>query len=635
MQYNLLFPRNLHSMKKLSFIICLCLCELCFSQEPQRIFHELEERTAYDSTTLDRTLKQIIPMDARTTFSTYKEEELQKNNSTLLRLHQYFGDYRILDSDLLIHIENDVISTINGSYYSSIDNVGNVSTLGETGIIQIAESEVFESISDYDFRYTIEKVMAKNCFDSEDTNLYYASKVTVSDGKNLETSVDVIIDEQSGQILDKVSRVIYAKGTANTRYSGTQTIGTSYENSKYVLKDATRGNGIYTRNLNHSNNTAKLTEFTDTDDNWTTAEYHNSNKDDGALDVHWAAMKTYDYFYTTFQRNSYDNAGAPIQCCVHYKTNYENSFWESTSHLFCFGDGHENQDIMASLDIVAHEIGHAVCTYSANLKYAGESGAINEGLSDIWGTCVEEYYTNDKQTWLCGEDVDIRADHTALRSMSNPNSEGQADTYGGLYWYETEGCTPSRKNDYCGVHTNSGVLNYWFYLLCEGGSGTNDLNKSYNVNGIGISNAAKIVYCAENEYLSATSNFADMRACTLKATADLFPNNPSYGNSVADAWYAVGVEENPPYQQIKKRTDEFPIAKDSTQTDNWLMLEGNTLHISLPTNNNVVALYNTEGQKVMQQKIKKSAKIDLTTLSKGVYVVILNKCEQSCKIILY
>ena len=631
-----MFSRKSQSMKKLIFIIiCLCVCELCYSQDLLRVFHQLENGIHYDTTAMDNTLRQLLTVDSNIMFRMYREETSHNDNSILLRLHQYYGKYRILDSDLLIHIENDVITTINGSYYSSIDNLGNVSLLSESEIVQNAETEVFESTSDYDFRYTIEKVMAKNSFDSEDTNLYYASRVTVSDGKNLETAVDVIIDEQSGQILDKISRVVYARGTANTRYSGTQTIGTTFEDSKYVLKDATRGNGIYTRNLNHSNNTAKLTEFTDTDNNWTTTEYHNSNKDDGALDVHWAAMKTYDYFYTTFQRNSYDNAGAPIQCCVHYKTDYENSFWESTLQLFCFGDGHENQDIMASLDIVAHEIGHAVCTYSANLKYAGESGAINEGLSDIWGTCVEEYYTNDKQTWLCGEDVDIRADHTALRSMSNPNSEGQADTYGGLYWYETEGCTPSRKNDYCGVHTNSGVLNYWFYLLCEGGSGTNDLDKSYNVNGIGIANAAKIVYRAETEYLSATSNFADMRACTLKAAEDLFPNNPSYGNSVADAWYAVGVENNPPYVQINKNIEEFPITEDSTQTDNWLMLEGNTLHISLPTNNNVVALYNTEGQKVMQQKIKKSAKIDLATLSKGVYVVIINKCEQSCKIILY
>lgn len=219
--------------------------------------------------------------------------------------------------------------------------------------------------------------------------------------------------------------------------------------------------------------------------------------------------------------------------------------------------------------------------------------------------------------------------------MSNPNSEGQADTYGGLYWYETEGCTPSRKNDYCGVHTNSGVLNYWFYLLCEGGSGTNDLNKSYSVNGIGIANAAKIVYRAETEYLSATSNFADMRACTLKAAEDLFPNNPSYGNSVADAWYAVGVEENPPYVQINKNIDDFPIVDDSTHADKWFALEGKILHISLPTKNNVVAIYNIKGQKVLQQKVRKSAEIDMSALPKGIYAVIVNKSEQFCKFIMY
>ena len=631
-----MFSRKLQSMKKLIFIIiCLCVCELCYSQEPQRIFHDLEKGIAYDSTTIDFTMKQIIPMDARTTFTLYKMEELRENVSILLRLHQYYGDYRILDSDLLAHVENGVITTVNGSYYSSVDNVENVPLLSESEILQIAESEVFGQTTDYDFQHKTEKVIAKNSFDSEDKNLYYASMVSVSDRKNLETSVDVIIDEQSGKILEELSRVIYAKGTANTRYNGTQTIGTTYEDSKYVLRDFTRGNGIFTRNLNQSNNISKLTDFTDADNNWTTAEYHNPNKDDGALDVHWAAMKTYDYFNTMFQRYSYDNAGAAINCCVHYGTNYENSFWERSSQLFCFGDGHTSKDIMTSLDVVAHEIGHAVCTYSANLKYAGESGAINEGLSDIWGTCVEDYYTNNKQTWLCGEDVDIRADHTALRSMNNPNLEGQSDTYGGLYWYETDGCIPSKKNDYCGVHTNSGVLNYWFYLLCEGGSGTNDLNKSYSVNGIGIANAAKIVYRAETEYLSTTSKFADMRACTLKAAEDLFPNNPSYGNSVADAWYAVGVEENPPYVQINKNIDDFPIVDDSTHADKWFALEGKILHISLPTNNNVVAIYNIKGQKVLQQKVRKSAEIDMSALPKGIYAVIVNKSEQFCKFIMY
>ena len=623
-------------MKKLIFIIiCLCVYELCYSQKPQRIFYTLEKELPYDTTTIAQTLKYLIPIDSHLSFRKYKEERLQKDNSILLRLHQYYGEYRFMNSDLLIHATNNILTTINGSYYSSTENLENLSLLNESEILQIAETEIFESVPDYDFHYAIEKVIATNSFDSEDKNLYYACRVSVSDGKNLETSVDVIVDEQSGKILDKISRVIYANGTANTRYSGTQTIGTTQVSSKYTLRDLTRGNGIFTRNLNHTNSTACMADFTDADNNWTTTEYHNFQKDDGALDVHWAAMKSYDYFNTMFQRNSYDDNGASINCCVHYGTNYENSFWESSLQLFCFGDGYENQDIMASLDIVAHEIGHAVCTYSANLKYAGESGAINEGLSDIWGTCVEDYYTNNKQTWLCGEDVDIRADHTALRNMSNPNMEGQSDTYGGLYWYETEGCIPNKKNDYCGVHINSGVLNYWFYLLCEGGSGTNDLNKSYNVNGIGIANAAKIVYRAETEYLSATSNFADMRACTLKAAEDLFPNNPSYGNSVADAWYAVGVENNPPYIQINKKTNEFPIVADSTQTDKWFALEGNTLHISLPTKNNVVAIYNIDGQKVMQQKIKESATIDMASLLNGVYVVIVNKHEHSCKIILY
>ena len=531
-------------MKKILILLCVCVCELCYSQEMQQIFLRIDKDISYEPTSIDKTLKQILSIDPQITFNVYREGK--EDNNVHLRFHQFLNDYRIEGSDLLVHVRNNKIAIINGSYYTSVKSAIKSSSLSESEILQIAENDVFASKSDYDFQYKTEKIISPNYFESDDKNLYYACKVLVTDKNNLETDVDVIIDEKTGNILGKFSRICYANGTASTRYSGSRTIGTTLVSSNYVLRDLTRGNGIFTKNANHTTGSI-LTEFTDANNVWTAAEFHNSNKDDGALDAHWAAMKTYDYFYNKFQRNSYDNAGAAINCYVHYGTNYENAFWNSSDNILCFGDGYTNFDILTSVDVVAHELGHAVCTYTANLNYSGESGAINEGLSDIWAACVEDYYTTDKQTWLIGEDIDLRTGHVALRSMSNPNAEGQPDTYGGTYWVQTVGCTPTNNNDNCGVHTNSGVLNYWFYLLCQGGSGTNDLNNSYNVTGIGLDNAAKIVYRAETTYMNSTTNYADMRASTIQAAIDLFPNNPSYITSVANAWYAVGVENCPLY----------------------------------------------------------------------------------------
>jgi Zn-dependent metalloprotease len=91
---------------------------------------------------------------------------------------------------------------------------------------------------------------------------------------------------------------------------------------------------------------------------------------------------------------------------------------------------------------------------------------MNEGFSDIWDS-IEFAAAPTKATWLIGEDIELRTGRTALRSMSDPNAEGQPDTYKG---------TPSGGTaDSGGVHTNSGVLNHWFYILAVGKSGTNDI----------------------------------------------------------------------------------------------------------------------------------------------------------------
>jgi Zn-dependent metalloprotease len=85
---------------------------------------------------------------------------------------------------------------------------------------------------------------------------------------------------------------------------------------------------------------------------------------------------------------------------------------------------------------------------------------MNEAFSDIWGACVEHFADPTKQQWLIGEEIEMRADHVSLRSMSNPKAEKQPDTYGGTNWYKQTKCRPTSANDYCGVHTNSGVLNH-------------------------------------------------------------------------------------------------------------------------------------------------------------------------------
>lgn len=349
---------------------------------------------------------------------------------------------------------------------------------------------------------------------------------------------------------------VLVSGTAATRYSGSQTIETALSGGNYILSDA--GRKVYTRDaLNQApGNTYPYVnnyqQFTDNDNNWTTAE-HSANKDDAALDAHWGAIKTYDYWQQKHSRNSYDGNGAQIRSYVHVDNNYDNAFWNGS--VMSYGDGSSNGsegngnfDALTSIDVAAHEIGHAVTTFTADLAYQRESGGLNEGFSDIWGAAVEHFAKGNgsdtspaAKIWLIGDEIDRRSGSAALRSMSNPTSLGQPDTYGGSYWQNPNCGTPTNNNDYCGVHTNSGVLNHWFYLTTVGGNGTNDIGNSFSVSGIGMTKAAAISYRTLNVYLSANSTFANARTGAIQAAVDLYGADSAAEQAVTNAWHAVGV----------------------------------------------------------------------------------------------
>ncbi|WP_375417252.1 M4 family metallopeptidase [uncultured Hymenobacter sp.] len=344
------------------------------------------------------------------------------------------------------------------------------------------------------------------------------------------------VNAQTGEIVakDDIIKHAAATGTFATRYSGTRSGATDSFNGSFRLREATRGLGIETYNCKKGSSYTAAVDFTDADNSWT--EYANANFDNAALDAHYGAQSTYDYFKAAHARNSYDNAGAKIKSYVHFDDTpgdgkgYENAYWNG--QVMTYGDGATRFDPLTSLDVAAHEIGHAVCSSTANLTYSGESGALNEGFSDIWGAAVEYYKDPAKQTWLIGEDIDkVRP---SLRSMSNPNAESQPDTYQGTYW-----ATGTADNG--GVHTNSGVLNHWFYRLSVGGAGTNDKGTSFSVSGIGIDAAARIAYRTESVYLTASSNYAAARTYSIQSAKDLYGAGSAQEIAVTNAWSAVGV----------------------------------------------------------------------------------------------
>ena len=365
----------------------------------------------------------------------------------------------------------------------------------------------------------------------------------------------IYVDAQTGKVVLRDAIIKHAthattaasSGTFATRYSGTQTSTTDSYNGSYRLRDASRGGGVQTYNAKRSNSYASPTDFTDADNNW--SEYNNANSDDAALDAHWGAQAVYDYWKNVQGRNSYDNAGATIKSFVHFDdtpgdgVGFENAYWNGS--VMTYGDGANTFKPLTALDVCAHEIGHAICQNTANLVYANESGGLNEGFSDIWGAVVENYRAPGKQTWLIGEDIIKPAGYTCLRSMSDPTGSGALSRcpayYKGNLWKASVSNPDPKLNDNGGVHTNSGVLNYWFYLLSVGKSATNEAGNAFTVSGITIGKAANIAYRTESVYLSANSTFADARTYSIKAASDLYGAGSAEVIATTNAWYAVGV----------------------------------------------------------------------------------------------
>ncbi|MBW8050666.1 MAG: T9SS type A sorting domain-containing protein [Cytophagales bacterium] len=353
---------------------------------------------------------------------------------------------------------------------------------------------------------------------------------------------NVYIDAATGNIINDITRILDADviGTAVTKYSGTQDITTDFTGSGsclYRLRETGRGNGIETYDMNQGTNYASAVDFCDADNFWDNV---NAQQDEVATDAHWGAEMTYDYYFNTFGRDSYDNLGAKILSYVHYGVNYVNAFWDGFKMTYGDGDG-SFATPLTSLDVCGHEITHAVNTNTANLIYQKEPGGLSESFSDIFGNTIEKF-GKGTINWRLGEEIIVSG--LGIRNMANPNEFNDPDTYLGTHWVNVIGCTPTGGgggNDYCGVHTNSGVQNFWYYLLSEGGSGTNDNGDSYSVTGIGIDKAAAIAFRNLTVYLNTLSDYAEARQFSIESAIDLFGECSNEVNQTIEAWNAVGV----------------------------------------------------------------------------------------------
>ena len=456
---------------------------------------------------------------------------------------QYYKGIKIEHFDIRTHYWNDSLVYVNGEYIDAqtIDTavIISIDTAIQRAITFIgAKKYMWEdennwlrsidtSIKSLYPKYEV--VICKNSMNSKDTMFYIAYKIDVFAKEPLSHNY-VYVDAKTGKVLALNAILVNANGTAETRYSGTQNITTTYDQNLnlYALRDYTRGNGIETYNLKGSTlineSMSHAVDFTNSTNDWDFSDENNPLYiHHGILDAHWGAMMTYDYFKNIHNRNSYDNDNGVIRGYVHYGTNHANAYGGGKWNLMVYGDGDGiKQNIFTSLDIVAHEFGHCVSFHTADFEYPAqpwipyeESASISEGMSDIWAACVKNHVNNllpglNKDVWLHGADVGIPYG-TLARSLSNPKGLGYPDTYDGDNWSGGSNSTYYSLSP----HSNGVVFGHWFYILCIGKIGQNDKGWNYNVTGIGISKAEKIIYRALTVYMTKNTNFQDARIYTI------------------------------------------------------------------------------------------------------------------------
>ena len=374
------------------------------------------------------------------------------------------------------------------------------------------------------------------------------------------------LDATSGEVLLQYNdmQTQSAVGTGAGVLGDTKKISTRLASGRYLADDQLRPPVLITYDM--QGNVAKTDRYlfgtyvattsdiaSDTDNVW---------NDGASVDGHVYLGYTYDYYYKRFGRKGLDDRNAPIYAITHpvHRSDFAtlsdddisdymlNAFWcdgcgPAFHGAMVFGEGlpagvtiggRVFDYFSGALDVVAHELTHGLTSYTSDLAYRNESGALNESYSDIVGTSVEFFFQPPgnglrQADYLIGEDI-IRPGGD--RSMANPGLYGDPDHYSRRY---------TGTDDNGGVHTNSAISNQAFYLAVEGGT---NRTSGLSVTGVGGANREQIekaFYRAFAFMLTSNATFSSARAATIQAARDLYGAGSAAERAITQAWTAVGV----------------------------------------------------------------------------------------------
>jgi thermolysin len=463
-----------------------------------------------------------------------------------VRFSQYIDGIRIYGSELITHEKT------NGKFAAPTGKKSDVGSLPALpSFDDYVAASVAKQLFGYDGQGDIELV-----FYPVKSGMALAYMVDI---KNTDEETDdprremIVINARTGEIIDRWNNLQTSatNGTGYGFYAGQVTgLPIDYTAGTYYLFDVPN-NG---KTTDYANRTCPITGCRSTGTVYSSADNifgtngSMSDRQSIGVDAHFFAERTLSYFRTTFGRNGIDNNNNKnlkfgfMVSRTHYGNNYNNAFWDGASMTYGDGDGTTYRPFDA-LDVVGHEMAHGITERTSNLQYQNESGAANESFSDIFGVVIEfktgtltgaggVSYPAD---WWIGEDLYYTNNPSnptrGIRSMSNPHAEGDPDHYSERY---------TGTSDNGGVHINSGIQNYLFYLLVVGGTNHKDTTGT-TVTAIGLDDAAAIAYDADTKYCTATDTYAKVANAWVTAAKNRFGAGSTQSQQTFNAWKSGGV----------------------------------------------------------------------------------------------
>jgi Zn-dependent metalloprotease len=521
-------------------------------------------------------LKKIMSVENPVEEFEQKSAEVDDMGNTHVRMSQRYKGLRVWDGEIILHERSGKVNLLNGSFFPTPSVLSIEPSVSAASSIENVRADLskIKPIADLN-EAQLEQVGGQQAkhelivfhVDGKKAAVHLAWHITIY--QNVLHRWEYFVDAKNGQILDKYESSCSIMGhyheahdkctnhslsggyeakkdesifslptmmdgaaTANSLdlLNSTRTINTYQVGVKYYLIDASRSMFKPTQSIFPNKPVGVIQTFDNANtDGGNTAYYitstNNAWSDKKAVSAHFNAGMSFNYFKNTFNRNSINGLGGNVNSFINVTEDgiqMDNAYWNGEAMYY--GNG---KDVFSALpkalDVAGHEISHGVIQNTANLKYQGESGALNESFADVFGAMI------DRDDWKMGEDIVINTSvfpSGALRDLSNPNNGA---TSGKPAWQPKNVSEQYRgTQDNGGVHINSGIPNYAYYLFASNANVTR-------------TKAERVYYQALTKYLVASSKFIDLRAAVEQSCKDLYPSEPAVLTAAQTAFNTVGI----------------------------------------------------------------------------------------------